>query len=194
MWLIPSASAQAQCSQATGNLDVSSLCHVHQCVSWPRPCRGWGGVRLRTEANWNVAARMGVDIPAGGSPGSLRLRGQERTRRRSRRRPCPGLRSNSVQATVTASLSASSWCACSYSGATAFIVLADYAERIRAGSGHPFLSGVGPDLLEQLQHTHHVDLRDAVTVVAASDIILESTQKAHDDAGVARRSRWSDAR
>ena len=58
----------------------------------------------------------------------------------------------------------------------------DYAERIRAGSGRPFLSGVDPDLLEQLQHTHHVDPRDAVTVVAASDIILESTQKAHDDA------------
>jgi hypothetical protein len=37
-------------------------------------------------------------------------------------------------------------------GATAFIVLANYAQRIRAAGGHLFLSGVGPDLLEQLQH------------------------------------------
>jgi SulP family sulfate permease len=67
-------------------------------------------------------------------------------------------------------------------GATAFIVLADYAEQLRSDGGHLFLSGVGPDLLEQLRHTHRVDLRDAVTVVPASDTILESTQKAYDDA------------
>lgn len=67
-------------------------------------------------------------------------------------------------------------------GATAFIVLADYAERLRSADGHLFLSGVEPDLLEQLQKTHRVDLRDAVTVVPVSDTILESTQKALDDA------------
>ena len=48
--------------------------------------------------------------------------------------------------------------------------------------GHLFLSGVGPDLLEQLRHTHRVDLRDAVTVIPASETILESTQQAYDDA------------
>lgn len=67
-------------------------------------------------------------------------------------------------------------------GATAFIVLADYAEQLRSDGGHLFLSGVGPDLLEQLRHTHRVDLRDAVTVIPASETILESTQKAYDDA------------
>jgi len=67
-------------------------------------------------------------------------------------------------------------------GATGFIVLADYAELLRADGGHVFLSGVGPDLLEQLQHTHRVDLQDAVTVIPASETILESTQKAYDDA------------
>jgi len=67
-------------------------------------------------------------------------------------------------------------------GATGFIVLADYAELLRADGGHLFLSGVGPDLLEQLRHTHRVDLQDAVTVVPASDTILESTQKAYDAA------------
>lgn len=67
-------------------------------------------------------------------------------------------------------------------GATGFIVLADYAERLRSDGGHLFLSGVGPDLLEQLQQTHRVDLRDAVTVVPASETLLESTHKAYDDA------------
>ena len=67
-------------------------------------------------------------------------------------------------------------------GATGFIVLADYAEQLHSDGGHLFLSGVGPDLLEQLRHTHRVDLRDAVTVIPASETILESTQKAYDDA------------
>ncbi|HEY6397574.1 MAG TPA: SulP family inorganic anion transporter [Solirubrobacteraceae bacterium] len=67
-------------------------------------------------------------------------------------------------------------------GATAFIVLADYAERLRSAGGHLFLSGVQPDLLEQLQKSHRLDLRDAVTVVPASETVLQSTQKAVDDA------------
>ena len=79
-------------------------------------------------------------------------------------------------------------------GATAFIVLADYAEQLHSDGGHLFLSGVGPDLLEQLRHTHRVDLRDAVTVIPASETILESTQKAYDDAeewlAVARFQPW----
>ena len=66
-------------------------------------------------------------------------------------------------------------------GATAFIVLADYAERLRAAGGHLFLSGVEPDLLDQLRRSHRVDLRDAVTVVPASDTILESTQQAYEE-------------
>ncbi len=67
-------------------------------------------------------------------------------------------------------------------GATGLIVLAGYAERLRAAGGHLFLSGVQPGLHEQLQSTHRVDLRDAVTVVPASDTLLESTQRAFDDA------------
>ena len=67
-------------------------------------------------------------------------------------------------------------------GSTAFIVLADYSERLRAAGGHLFLSGVQPGLHKQLQDTHRVDLQDAVTVIPASDTILESTQQALDDA------------
>ena len=67
-------------------------------------------------------------------------------------------------------------------GATAFIVIADYAEQLRAAGGHLFLSGVQPDLHQQLQDSHRVDLQDAVTVIPASDTILESTQTALDEA------------
>jgi SulP family sulfate permease len=67
-------------------------------------------------------------------------------------------------------------------GATGLIVLADYAERIRSADGHLFLSGVNPDLVEQLRHTHRVDLRDTVTIVPAHETILASTRKAYDDA------------
>ena len=67
-------------------------------------------------------------------------------------------------------------------GATAFIVLADYAERLRSAGGHMYLSGVTVELTEQLRDTHRVDLEDAVTVIPATETILESTQQAIDDA------------
>ena len=42
--------------------------------------------------------------------------------------------------------------------------------------------GVQPELHKQLQDTHRVDLQDAVTVIPASDTILQSTQQALDEA------------
>jgi len=66
-------------------------------------------------------------------------------------------------------------------GATAFIVMADYAERIRTAGGHLFLSGVDPQLLEQLKRAHRVDLEDAVTALGASDAVLASTRQAYAD-------------
>ena len=44
------------------------------------------------------------------------------------------------------------------------------------------LSGVAPEFIEELQSTHRVDLRGAVTVVPASETILDSTEKAFEDA------------
>ena len=67
-------------------------------------------------------------------------------------------------------------------GATAFIVLADYAERLGVAGGHLFLSGVDRTLLKQLEKTHRLDLRGAVTVVPASETVVESTHKARDAA------------
>jgi sulfate permease, SulP family len=66
-------------------------------------------------------------------------------------------------------------------GATAFIVMADYAERIRAAGGHLFLSGVDPQLLNQLQKAHRVDLADTVTALVASETVLASTRQAYAD-------------
>jgi SulP family sulfate permease len=67
-------------------------------------------------------------------------------------------------------------------GATAFIVVASYAEALRSAGGHLFLSGVTAELVEQLRSTHRVDLKDAVTVVPASETVLQSTLNAVDQA------------
>ncbi len=67
-------------------------------------------------------------------------------------------------------------------GATAFIVLADYAERLRSAGGHLFLSGVEPDLFDQMGRSRRVDLEDAVTVFPAEETILQSTQQAREEA------------
>lgn len=63
-------------------------------------------------------------------------------------------------------------------GATAFIVLADYAEQLRSAQGHLFLSGVNDELEHQLRQTQRVDLKDAVTLVPAASTVLQSTQDA----------------
>lgn len=67
-------------------------------------------------------------------------------------------------------------------GATGFIVLADYAERLQATGGHLFLSEVAPELAEQLLKTHRVDLKRTVTIVPASAAVLAATVTAYRDA------------
>ena len=47
-----------------------------------------------------------------------------------------------------------------------------------------YLSGVTFELAEQLRATHRVDLEDAVTVIPATETILESTQTAVEAAEV----------
>jgi hypothetical protein len=66
--------------------------------------------------------------------------------------------------------------------ATAFMVLADYGERLASAGGHLFLSGVNAHLLEQLRKTHRVNLDATVTVIPASETILQSTLTAHEKA------------
>lgn len=64
-------------------------------------------------------------------------------------------------------------------GATSQIVLDDYARRLAAAGGRLYLSGVAPELAEQLRRTQRVDVRGAVTVVAAEPAIGDATRTAH---------------
>jgi len=77
-------------------------------------------------------------------------------------------------------------------GTTSFIVLADYAEHVRAAGGHLFLSGVDPELAEQLIRTRRVDLEDAVTVLKASATVGESTRDAYAQAHAWLAAAWDD--
>jgi SulP family sulfate permease len=66
-------------------------------------------------------------------------------------------------------------------GATAIVVLAGYAERLASAGGHLFLSGVAANLVKQLRTTGRAGLDAHLTVVTASNGILDSTMTAHDD-------------
>ncbi len=64
-------------------------------------------------------------------------------------------------------------------GATALVVIADYAERLGAAGGRLFLSGVGPELVEHLHRTHRVDVAESVTVLPESPAVGGSTLAAY---------------
>jgi SulP family sulfate permease len=67
-------------------------------------------------------------------------------------------------------------------GATAFAVLADYAERLHAADGRLYLSGVDPAVLEQLHRNRTVDTTDRVETFVATDRIGEASLAAYDAA------------
>ena len=67
-------------------------------------------------------------------------------------------------------------------GATAFVVLADYADRLKAVDGRLFLSGVDSGLLAQLQRTQRVDVDGRVHVFEATSVVGESSAEAYRQA------------
>lgn len=67
-------------------------------------------------------------------------------------------------------------------GATAFVVLADYADRLNDVGGRLFLSGVDRGLLAQLQRTQKVDVDGRVHVFEATTVVGESSSEAHRQA------------
>jgi SulP family sulfate permease len=69
-------------------------------------------------------------------------------------------------------------------GATSLSVLADYADRLAAGGGRLYLSGVDPALAEQIEHSKRFDLEGPVRIYDAEAVIGASTARALDDAGV----------
>ncbi len=67
-------------------------------------------------------------------------------------------------------------------GATAFVVLANYADRLERAGGRLFLSGIDPSLFLQLQRTRRVDVHGAVRVFEATRIVGESSAEAYRQA------------
>jgi SulP family sulfate permease len=67
-------------------------------------------------------------------------------------------------------------------GATAFVVLADYARRLAQVEGRLYLSGVDPDLLEQFRRNRRVPVEGPVKVFVAEPTLRVSTAHALADA------------
>ncbi|MET0414808.1 MAG: STAS domain-containing protein [Actinoplanes sp.] len=70
-------------------------------------------------------------------------------------------------------------------GATAFAVLADYAERLATVGGRLYLSGIDPAALKQLQRNQTVERVAGVRTFEASQVIGESSLEAYHAA-----TRW----
>jgi sulfate permease, SulP family len=67
-------------------------------------------------------------------------------------------------------------------GATAFVVLAAYADRLQEVGGRLFLSGVDPGLFRQLQRARRVDVDGRVHVFEATRVVGESSAEAYRQA------------
>ena len=67
-------------------------------------------------------------------------------------------------------------------GATAFVILARYAERVEAVGGRLYLSGVDPELAHRMAASGNDPLRSSVRLYEETSIIGESTHDAVTDA------------
>lgn len=67
-------------------------------------------------------------------------------------------------------------------GATAFTVLAGYAERLSRQDGRLFVSGVDPGLVAAFHHVVDVDVQQRMQVYEAHPVLGESTRQAVHDA------------
>jgi sulfate permease, SulP family len=76
-------------------------------------------------------------------------------------------------------------------GATFFLVVADYADRLERAGGRLFLSGVDPGMHKRMTRTRRVDASGPVHVHEATDVVGESTLAAYHaaEAWLARRAR-----
>jgi len=64
-------------------------------------------------------------------------------------------------------------------GATFFVILADYAERLAAEGGRLYLSGIDPKLIAQLHGTGRISVSGPVEIEPATQIVGESTAAAY---------------
>ena len=67
----------------------------------------------------------------------------------------------------------------STAGSTAMVVIAGYADRVAAAGGHLFLSGVSGPVLETLERSGRIDLKEKVTVFEADAIVGHSSEVAY---------------
>jgi SulP family sulfate permease len=67
-------------------------------------------------------------------------------------------------------------------GATSFVILADYADRLHEAGGRLYLSGVDPVLLDQFRQAQRVDVEGRVQVFVASEVIGDSSGRAYAEA------------
>ncbi|MEU4423356.1 SulP family inorganic anion transporter [Actinoplanes sp. NPDC024001] len=67
-------------------------------------------------------------------------------------------------------------------GATAFAVLADYAERLADGGGRLYLSGVDPAVVRQVERNRTLVRMDGVRIFEASEVVGESSLEAYHEA------------
>jgi sulfate permease, SulP family len=76
-------------------------------------------------------------------------------------------------------------------GATFFVVIADYAERLENAQGRLYLSGVDPTMLERMTRSRRLDPSGPLQVFDATDVVGESTHAAYRaaDAWLARTTR-----
>ena len=70
----------------------------------------------------------------------------------------------------------------STAGSTAMVVIAGYADRVAAAGGHLFLSGVSGPVLETLERSGRIDLKEKVTVFEADAIVGHSSEVAYQAA------------
>ena len=67
-------------------------------------------------------------------------------------------------------------------GATAFLVLGSYAEALRDVGGRLYLSGVAPELIEQMRRSRRVEAAGRVEIYEATPKLGESSLEAYEDA------------
>jgi len=64
-------------------------------------------------------------------------------------------------------------------GATFFVVMADYADRLEDAEGRLYLSGVDPAMLERMTRSRGLDASGPVKIYDATDVVGESTLAAY---------------
>ncbi|MFZ4718755.1 MAG: SulP family inorganic anion transporter [Ilumatobacteraceae bacterium] len=67
-------------------------------------------------------------------------------------------------------------------GATAYAVLQQYATKLSAVGGQLTLTGLEPGVLEELHRTGRFDLEGPVTLLPATEVLFESTEKGYKSA------------